>query len=85
MKSKLALSLAGPSDEEVDKVTGDMRKEMERAMESSRSAPPADSVVAYVASLCASLVLHGFGSAGPALKENWEKVCPVWLMQISIT
>lgn len=66
---------AGPSDEEVEKVTVDMRKEIERAMGAARCTLPSDSVVSYVASLCASLVLHGFGSAGPAHKENWEQVC----------
>ncbi|CAM9340814.1 unnamed protein product [Ectocarpus sp. 13 AM-2016] len=65
--------LSGPSDEENAKVTADMRKEIERAMGAASSAPPADPVVAYVASLCASLVLHGFGQAGPAINENWEQ------------
>lgn len=51
-----------------------MRKEIERAMGAASSTPPADPVLAYVASLCASLVLHGFGQAGPALNENWEQV-----------
>lgn len=64
----------GPSDEEMEKVTVDMRKEIERAMGAARSAPPADAVVDFVASLCACLVLHGFGHAGPALNENWEQV-----------
>lgn len=71
----LGKCVAGPSDEEVEKVTVDMRKEIERAMGAARCTPPSDSVVSYVASLCASLVLHGFGSAGPAHKENWEQVC----------
>ena len=65
---------AGPSDEEMAKVTADMRKEIERAMGAARSAPPADAVVGFVASLCACLVLHGFGQSGPALNENWEQV-----------
>lgn len=65
---------AGPSDEEMEKVTADMRKEIERAMGAARSAPPADAVVDFVASLCACLVLHGFGRSGPALNENWEQV-----------
>ncbi|CAM9911023.1 unnamed protein product [Ectocarpus sp. 6 AP-2014] len=65
--------LSGPTDEENAKVTADMRKEIERAMGAASSAPPADPVVAYVASLCASLVLHGFGQAGPAINENWEQ------------
>lgn len=70
---------AGPSDEEMEKVTADMRKEIERAMGAARSAPPADAVVAFVASLCACLVLHGFGNAGPAHNENWEQVRGVFL------
>ncbi|CAM9413916.1 unnamed protein product [Ectocarpus sp. 4 AP-2014] len=65
--------LSGPTDEENAKVTADMRKEIERAMGAASSAPPADPVVAYVASLCSSLVLHGFGQAGPAINENWEQ------------
>lgn len=51
-----------------------MRKEIGRAMGAASSTPPADPVVEYVARLCASLVLHGFGQAGPALNENWEQV-----------
>lgn len=70
-----AFFFAGPSDEETERVTADMRKEIERAMGAARSAPPADAVVNYLASLCASLVLHGFGDAGPAVNENWEQVC----------
>ncbi|CAN0086830.1 unnamed protein product [Scytosiphon promiscuus] len=65
--------LSGPTDEENEKVTADMRKEIERATGAASSAPPPDPVIAYVASLCASLVLHGFGEAGPALNENWEQ------------
>lgn len=56
-------------------VTEDMRKEIERAMGAIRSAiPPPAPVVSYMASLCASLVLHGFGTAGPAVNKNWEQV-----------
>lgn len=51
-----------------------MRKEIELAMDAARSAPPAEAVVSYVASLCAKLVLYGFGPAGPAVNGNWEKV-----------
>lgn len=65
--------LSGPSDEEKTKVTADMRKEIERAVGAAASPPPADPVLAYVAGLCASLVLHGFGEAGPAVNENWEQ------------
>lgn len=51
-----------------------MRRELERALESARSTPPPEPVLVHVASLCANLVLHGYGDAGPALNENWEQV-----------
>lgn len=64
----------------MNKVTEDMRKEIERAMGAARSTiPPPDPVLFYMASLCASLVLHGFGTAGPAVNENWEQVRDVFL------
>lgn len=66
--------MIGPTDEENEKVTADMRKEIERAMGAARSTPPAEAVVSYVASLCSRLVLYGFGQAGPAINENWEQV-----------
>lgn len=64
----------GPTDEENVKVTADMRQEMERTVGAARSMPPPDAVISHVASLCAKLVLYGFGQTGPSINENWESV-----------